>query len=195
MAHFTACGVVWMESPQTFLGSSSAPHSLCDLGQVTVTPWASVSSSIKWGEPLPSSQDYASLSSGDLDDREAAIYPPERKGVSLLTPGTAMTLVSDMGFRDHHVYTDPKPQGSCSWVSIPGRCLAWLPGTSLGRSSQHLNVVCGGEAGGDSGVLPGKMWGHTTEVRAAVGATDMYTVTVSLKHEMKGVRNRWGSIA
>lgn len=38
-----------------------------------------------------------------------------------------------------------------------------------------LNIVRGGEAGGDSGVLPGKMWGHAMEVWAAVGATDVYS--------------------
>lgn len=39
---------------QTLLAPSPAPYSLCGLGQVTF--WASVSSSVKWGEPLPSSQ-------------------------------------------------------------------------------------------------------------------------------------------
>lgn len=42
---------------------------------------------------------------------ENQLYPPERKDVTILTPGTApsvrpvatqlMTFVSDMGFRDH----------------------------------------------------------------------------------------------
>lgn len=58
--------------------------------------------------------------------------------------------------------------------------MAWLPGQVWGA---HLNIVRGGEAGGDSGVLPGKMWGHTIEVWAAVDATDVYTVMVFLKHE------------
>lgn len=38
------------------LGPGSAPHSLRGLGEVTATLWASVSPSVKWGEPLPSSQ-------------------------------------------------------------------------------------------------------------------------------------------